>query len=187
MNVAQIRDVLFGPWGLAAHLQPGHVVLLCPTTAPQDVQSIDAPMSGGPARARDGTMTHLLAGGGARTKLVNNSLAGSKFVGAAEVMALARRMGLDLGHTLNVVAQSSGQSWIGTDRMRRAISGDLVFRAHMTLLAKATRLAQEAAQAVGFDGPLEPIAAKVFSAALDAGLSDQDDAALPQFLEPHPR
>ena len=222
VDAQQTRDVLFGPQGIAPHLQPGHVVLLCPTIAPQDVEAIavqlaqqgvdtiDAPMSGGPARARDGSMSLLVAGAdaavarceplllalsskvfriselpgdGARTKLVNNLLAGINLVGAAEVMALARRMGLDLERTLDVIGQSSGQSWIGTDRMRRAITGDLAPRAHMTLLAKDTRFAQEAAQNVGFEGPLGPLAAQVFAAALDAGLADLDDAALLQFLD----
>ena len=45
----------------------------------------------------------------------------------------------------------SGQSWIGADRMRRAIAGDFAPRAHTTLLAKDTRLAVEAAGAAGFD------------------------------------
>jgi putative dehydrogenase len=40
-----------------------------------------------------------------------------------------------------VIEQSSGQSWIGSDRMRRAIAGDFAPRAHMTLLEKDTRLA----------------------------------------------
>ena len=35
-------------------------------------------------------------GDGARTKLVNNLLAGINLAGAAEVLALAERMGLDL-------------------------------------------------------------------------------------------
>jgi putative dehydrogenase len=92
-------------------------------------------------------------GDGARTKLVNNLLAGINLVGAAEVLALAARMGLDLGTTLDVIEQSSGQSWIGSDRMRRAIAGDYAPRAHVTLLQKDTRLAMEAATAAGFDWP----------------------------------
>lgn len=222
VDVSQTCEVLFGPQGIAAHLQPGHVVLLCPTMAPHDVEAtaqqlatlgvdtLDAPMSGGPTRARDGSMSLMVAGSdavvarcaallsalssqvfriservgdGARTKLVNNLLAGINLVGAAEVMALARRLGLDLSRTLDVVERSSGQSWIGQDRMRRAVAGDWAPRAHMTLLAKDTRLAQEAAHAVGCDSPLGALASGVFAAAVQAGFAELDDAALLQFLE----
>jgi 3-hydroxyisobutyrate dehydrogenase-like beta-hydroxyacid dehydrogenase len=125
-------------------------------------------------------------GDGARTKLVNNLLAGINLVGAAEVLALAGRLGLNQAHTLDVIAQSSGQSWIGIDRMRRAVAGDLAPRAHMTLLAKDTGLAQDCARSVGFESPLGAMASRVFAAALQAGLADLDDAALLQFLERPP-
>ena len=217
VDAAQTGDVLFGEHGLARMLQPGHAVMLCPTIAPQDVESfavrlaergvhtLDAPMSGGPARARDGSMSLMLAcpqavyeqqagllrdlsakvfhisekpGDGARTKLVNNLLAGINLVGAAEALALAGRLGLDLATTLNVIEQSSGQSWIGSDRMRRAIDGDYAPRAHVTLLEKDTRLAVAAARAAGFDGPLGERASRVFAEAHQAGLAAEDDAAL---------
>lgn len=234
VDAAQCRDVMWGEpapnghsWGTAgaaSALQAGQTVMWCPTMAPEDVvsmadrlatqgvHSIDAPMSGGPARARVGTMSLMVAGAkavvaphetvlaqlaqpvfrlgerlgdGARTKLVNNLLAGINLVGAAEVLALAGQMGLDLGQTLAVIEQSSGHSWIGSDRMRRAIEGDLNPRAHMSLLAKDTRLAQQAAASAGFAGPLGERAAAVFAAACDRGLSDLDDGALLLFLQQH--
>jgi 3-hydroxyisobutyrate dehydrogenase-like beta-hydroxyacid dehydrogenase len=217
----QCEDVLFGTQGLASAMQPGQVVLLCPTLAPQDVESfaqrlaergiavLDAPMSGGPVRAREGTMSLMVAGedivfermkpllsalsnqvfhistrvgDGARTKLVNNLAAGINLVGAAEVLALARAMGLDLAATLDVIERSSGQSWIGSDRMRRAIAGDLAPRAHMTLLEKDTRLALDAAQAIGFAGPLGAAARDVFAQASAGGMASLDDAALLEWL-----
>lgn len=221
VDADQTEDVLFGAGGAAAALRPGQAVLLCPTIAPQDVERfaqrlaqqgiacIDAPMSGGPARAREGTMSLMVAcdepvfeqqrdlietlsskvfrisarpGDGARTKLVNNLLAGINLVGAAEALALAHRMGLDLQTTLDVIEQSSGQSWIGSDRMRRAIAGDFSPRAHMTLLRKDTRLAVEAAREAGFGGPLGPAASAVFEAAMQADMADLDDGALLRLL-----
>ena len=222
VDAAECEQVLFGPGGAAAAMQPGQLVLLCPTIAPEDTESLaqrlaerglavlDAPMSGGPARARDGSMSLMVAGtedvyrrfeplltdlssrvfriservgDGARTKLVNNLLAGINLVGAAEVLAMARAMGLDAERTLDVIEQSSGQSWIGADRMRRAIAGDYAPRAHMTLLEKDTRLAVQAAAAAGFDGPLGEAAAAVFARASAAGLAELDDAAVLQWLE----
>jgi 3-hydroxyisobutyrate dehydrogenase len=217
VDAAQARDVLFGANGAASTLRKGSAVLLCPTIAPRDVESIaaqlqaaglaaiDAPMSGGPARARDGSMSLMVAceqevfeanrplvealsrkvfrvgervGDGARTKLVNNLLAAINLVGAAEAIALARKLGLDTRTTLDVIEQSSGQSWIGVDRMRRAIDGDFAPRAHMTLLAKDTRLALDEAQAAGFAGPLGGPARDVFARAVAEGFADMDDAAL---------
>jgi 3-hydroxyisobutyrate dehydrogenase-like beta-hydroxyacid dehydrogenase len=52
----------------------------------------------------------------------------------------------------------------------------------MTLLAKDTRLAIEAAQAAGFEGPLGPAARDVFARALSEGLGALDDAALFKLL-----
>lgn len=225
VDAAQTETVLFGPGGLHERLGPGHTVLLCPTISPEDVERfadrlklqgvsvIDAPMSGGPARARDGSMSLMLAasdavmaanaallqalshqrfhvsqrvGDGARTKLVNNLLAGINLVGAAEALAMAQRMGLNLATTLSVIEQSSGQSWIGSDRMRRVLAnggeGDYAPRAHMTLLQKDTRLAVLAGRAAGFNGPLGEGASQVFAAASEAGLAGLDDAAVFQLL-----
>lgn len=221
VDAAQTEAVLWGDGGsdrgAAPHLQPGQAVLLCPTLGPETVQSqaerlaqrgvdcIDAPMSGGPVRARDGTMSLMVActdpvwqrhqplltalsrqvfrvgtraGDGARTKLVNNLLAAVNLAGAAEAMALAERLGLDPAATLSVIEASSGQSWIGTDRMRRSLAGDAVPRAHVSLLAKDTGLAVQAAQAVGFEPVLGHVARDVFAKAMAQGWQDHDDAAL---------
>jgi putative dehydrogenase len=225
VDAAQCCEVLWGSDGAAEALQAGQTVVLCPTIAPEDAENIagrlasggvdciDAPMSGGPVRARDGPMSLMVAapdavlarhtallaalsdhvmrvservGDGARTKLVNNLLAGINLVGAAEVLAMAERMGLDLSTTLDVIERSSGQSWIGLDRMRRAVAGDYAPRAHVTLLEKDTRLAVAAGRAAGFEGPLGARAARVFVDAHEAGMADLDDAALFQLLRQTP-
>jgi 3-hydroxyisobutyrate dehydrogenase-like beta-hydroxyacid dehydrogenase len=226
VDAVQVDSVLFGPQGLAAAVPAGHTVLLCPTIAPQDteriaaqlaqrgIHTIDAPMSGGPVRAADGSMSLMVAcpdavfaqhavlinhlsskvfrisqrvGDGARTKLVNNLLAGINLVGAAEALALAQRMGLDRATTLGVIEQSSGQSWIGTDRMRRALAGDVTPLAHMGLLAKDTALAVQAAKQLGsgtdYPGPLGEHASAAFAQAMAAGLAGEDDSALLAWLQ----
>lgn len=221
VDAAQSEAVLFGADGLAATLPPGAAVLLCPTIAPHDTEAlaarlvakglapIDAPMSGGPARARDGTMSLMIAcaddtfarqrpviealsnaafrlgtriGDGARTKLVNNLLAGINLAGAAEVLALAERAGLDPARTLDVIERSSGQSWIASDRLRRAIAGDLAPRAHTTLLNKDTHLALAMAVRLGMDTPVGAQAAALFARACESGFASLDDASLFELL-----
>jgi L-threonate 2-dehydrogenase len=221
VDAAQSEAVLFGADGAVGALRRGACVMLCPTIAPAEtealaarlvaagIDAIDAPMSGGPLRARAGTMSLMVAcadavferqraliegladpvfrlgtrpGDGARAKLVNNLLAAINLAGAAETIALAERVGLDPGAMLDVIERSSGQSWIGSDRMRRAIAGDLAPRAHTTLLAKDSRLALAMAEAAGAPAPLGSRAAAAFAAAVDQGYGALDDAALLAFF-----
>jgi L-threonate 2-dehydrogenase len=212
----QMHDVLFGAHGAAAALKPGSTLVLCPTVAPQDVEAaaaqlltfklrvLDAPMSGGPQRARDGSMSLMVAGAastvqdqlpllrvlaqhlfiiservgdGARTKLVNNLLAASNLAAAAEAMALAGVLGLDQQTTLSVIAQSSGQSWIGTDRLTRALAGDTQVRARTALLAKDSALALACVSAKQLL-PASRAAAAAFQSAVQLGHADTDDSVM---------
>ena len=218
---AQTQQVLFGERGAVHGLARGAAVMLCPTLSPQAVEDcaarleaqgidcIDAPMSGGPARARDGTMSLMVAcadalfqrwqgllrdlssrlfrigttpGDGARTKLVNNLLAAINLAGAAEALALAEALGLDAAATLAVIEASSGQSWIGSDRLRRALAADPAVHAQMALLAKDSRLAMAMAAAAGVQPRLGGVAAAHFAAACADGLAGADDAALWRWL-----
>lgn len=151
VNAQQIDDVLFGVDGLATAHVNGKTVMLCSTIAPEDtmrlagqlarhgVSAIDAPISGGPARAEAGTMSMMLAadsallqryahvlaalsdkqfrisemaGDGAKTKLVNNLLAGVNLAAGAEALALGMKIGLDPHKLFDVICASSGMSWI---------------------------------------------------------------------------
>jgi 3-hydroxyisobutyrate dehydrogenase len=221
VDAPQTEEVLFGQRGAIHGLAPGATVLLCPTLAPQTVECcaarlaergigcIDAPMSGGPLRARDGTMSLMVAcaddafarwqgllqdlssrlfrigtrpGDGARTKLVNNLLAAINLAGAAEALALAQRLGLDPPATLAVIEASSGQSWIGSDRLRRALAADPAVHAQMALLAKDSRLAMGMAGEAGLKPRLGEVAAALFAEACADGLANDDDASMWRWL-----
>jgi 3-hydroxyisobutyrate dehydrogenase len=233
VDAAQVEAVLFDADGGVCSQPSRPSVMLCPTVAPGDAAAIalrleahgfdciEAPMSGGPVRARSGSMSLMVAcadaaferhaellatladpvfrigvriGDGARTKLVNNLLAAINLAGAAEALALAQRVGLDPARTLDVVERSSGQSWIGTERMRRALAGDLEPRAHTALLNKDARLALAMAVEAGFDAQVGARASALFARACASGLDRLDDASLLEFLSnpaassqgPHP-
>ena len=213
----QADHVLFAPKDGVASQAHKPCVMLCPTISPADTEAfaqrlaamglgcIDAPMSGGPVRARAGQMSLMVAcddalferhlrlldalanpvfrvgsspGDGARTKLVNNLLAAINLAGAAQALALARQVGLDPTRTLRVIEQSSGQSWISSDRLHRAIAGDLAPRAHTSLLNKDVRLALAMSGTANFDASVGAAAAALFARACDNGLAELDDACL---------
>ena len=220
VDAAQIETVLFGDDGAAAAAKPGTIIVVSSTVAPEYVgslaprlealrlQLVDAPVSGGPSRAADGTMTIMVAGaagaldacasifaaisgkrfvvgtraGEAATyKILNNQLAAVNLAAGAEAMAMAMRAGIDPRQFVDVVNASSGASWIFADRMARALEGDHAPRAAAKILAKDVGIAVGMAGTLGFDAPLARAARDAFVAALDAGYGDEDDAALLKF------
>jgi 3-hydroxyisobutyrate dehydrogenase len=225
VNAAQIESVLFGTDGVFSGSSEGApaknanvpAVMICSTIAPEDTERfakgvetfgaalLDAPISGGPARARDGGMSLMLAtsaearirfesllhdmaarllfvsnrvGDGARVKLLNNLLGGIQLIAGASALAAGERMGL-LGETLfKVISASSGQSWVTDDRLPRALAGDFEPRAHAHILTKDVTLALEMLKNAGESFPLGDIALETFKAALEAGWRDKDDCVV---------
>jgi putative dehydrogenase len=217
---AQIDDVLFGESGAAAAFVPGAIVIVSSTVSPVYVATlasrlaahgtrvVDAPVSGGPQRAADGTMTIMLsgdaqaiagcatvfdaivgrrfivgtrAGDAATFKVLNNQLAAVNLAAGAEALAIATHAGLDPRLFVDVVGASSGASWIFADRMPRALDGDYVPRAATTLLKKDIGIAVDAAAALGCDAPLARAAREAFDAAVAAGYGAEDDASLVKY------
>lgn len=194
---------------LCSTLAPAETERIALDLQQRGVDCLDAPMSGSPERARDGNISLMLAcpqevlerhrrliealssrvflisehpGDATRTQLVNTLLAGINLAGAAEALALAERMGLSVARTLEVMEQSSGHSWIGTDRMRRAIRGDYMPRAHTRLMRDDTAAALAMAHEAGVQTPLAAQASALFARACDQGLATLDDGSVFELL-----
>ncbi|MFN0314347.1 MAG: NAD(P)-dependent oxidoreductase [Burkholderiales bacterium] len=226
VDAKQIEEVLFGNEGAAEHMQLGSVVLLSSTIAPEDaarfseqlsargMHALDAPVSGGPARAGAGEMSMMIAGDpsavqhaepvlniisnkifrvsdkpgdGARFKLINNMLAATNLAAGAEAMALGMRMGLDSKRLLEVIGASSGASWVMLDRMARALEDDYAPRAATKILAKDISLALDLASKEHFPAMLASQAMQAFQAALAQGLGEEDDASLLKMYQRLPK
>lgn len=156
VDAEEVESVLFDSDGVAGAMQrdgivivsstvdPAYVAALVPRLASAGLRLLDAPVSGGPAKAAAGTMSMMLSGdaqararvhrilsgitgalftisdrvGDAATvKVVNNLLAGANLAAAAEAMAIARTAGLDSRRVAEVIDASSGASWIFHDRL----------------------------------------------------------------------
>jgi putative dehydrogenase len=202
LKTAQAGDVIY----LCPTLGPVDVGQFAQRALVKGVHVMDSPMSGGPVRARQGEMSLMLAGpsrilaqhqplldaitlqrflisetpsDAAKTKLANNLLAAINLAGISEVLAMAQAWGLNAQTTLNVMQASSGQSWIGQDRMQRALNNDFAPRAHTSLLAKDTRLALQACDELNVSLPeLGQLATQQFEQACSRGFQDLDDASL---------
>jgi len=220
VDAAQVETVLFGSEGVVTALPPDGIVLLASTVDPEFVAAlgpriatvrgvlVDAPVSGGPARAANGSMTMMVAGDGAaidrcaqvfetiagrvfrvgtqpgdaaKFKIINNLLAAVNLAAGAEALALAVKAGLDPRLVVDVVNASSGASWIFADRMPRALAGDYAPRAAARILAKDVGIAVDLAARHGVTAPLAGAARTAFAATVAAGLGEADDAAIYQW------
>lgn len=159
-NQEQLAQVLFGDAGIADTMKPGAVVLLTSTVGGAAVADaaavlqakglhlVDAPVSGGPTRAGDGTLLvtvgatpeavdacrdvleHMSGnlvivgdepGKGQAMKTVNQLLCGVHIAAAGEALALADSFGLDLEATLDALMSGAAASFMLDDRGPRML------------------------------------------------------------------
>jgi putative dehydrogenase len=94
------------------------------------------------------------------------------------VLRLAGELGIKPQALLDVMGVSSGQSWMADNRLPRALAGDFEPRSYMHILTKDVILANAMLAGAGYHLPLGADAQAVFQAAIDAGLTLQDDCAV---------
>jgi len=215
---AQAESVLFGKDGAAAELQQDAVVLVMATVgpgpvhewaerlAPLGVEVVDAPVSGGVARAADGDLLMMVSGStdalaaaqplldamartapvvgaepgdGQKVKLVNQLLCGVHIAVAAEALAFAESMGLDAGSTWEVLRHGAAASFMLDDRGARMVddSADEV-RSALDIFVKDMGLVLGAARDNAYPAPLASAAEQLYTAGRRAGLGRRDDSSV---------
>jgi 3-hydroxyisobutyrate dehydrogenase-like beta-hydroxyacid dehydrogenase len=214
VNAAQTEAALFGAEGCAPRLAPSAVVISSATMSPADARRLaswaaslgllylDAPVSGGAAKAASGEMTVMASGSaaafararpvldaiaskvwelgdapgiGATVKVVHQLLAGVHIAVAAEAMALGIRAGADPRQLYDVVTSAAGNSWMFENRMARVLTGDDAPRSAVDIFVKDLGLVTEMARALDHPVPLASQAQQLFTAASAMGHGRADD------------
>jgi L-threonate 2-dehydrogenase len=217
VNAAQTEAVLFGEQGCAAAMKPGSVFVMCSTVDPNvsvafekrladlGILYIDAPISGGAARAASGEITMMTsgapaayaragalldamaakvytlgdrAGAGSKVKIINQLLAGVHIAAAAEAMALGLREGVDPAALYEVITHSAGNSWMFENRMAHVLAGDYTPLSAVDIFVKDLGLVLDVARASKFPLPLSSTAHQMFMQASTAGFAREDDSAV---------
>jgi L-threonate 2-dehydrogenase len=217
VNAAQTEAVLFGEHGAACAMPPGSLFVMCSTVDPnwsvaleqrlaaQAVLYLDAPISGGAAKAASGQMTMMTAGSaaayakaggalqamaaqvyklgdqagnGSKVKVINQLLAGVHIAAAAEAMALGLREGVDPQALFEVITHSAGNSWMFENRMAHVLAADYTPLSAVDIFVKDLGLVLDMARASKFPLPLSSTAHQMFMQASTAGFAKEDDAAV---------
>jgi L-threonate 2-dehydrogenase len=224
VNAAQTESVLFGDEhaanpskGCAAAMAPGSVFVMCSTVDPLwsvalearlaelGLLYLDAPISGGAAKAASGEMTIMSAGkpaayalcepmlnamagkvyklgnqagAGSKVKIINQLLAGVHIAAAAEAMALGLREGVDPTALYEVITHSAGNSWMFENRMAHVLAADYTALSAVDIFVKDLGLVLDLARASKFPLPLSSTAHQMFMQASTAGFAKEDDSAV---------
>lgn len=221
VNAAQTREVLFGKGGAVGAARPGTIVGICVTMQPADAEdicaqlaqagmlAIDAPVSGGWAKALAGEISIMASGpdeafrraapvldaiaanvfrlgdkpgAGARMKTINQLLAGVHIAAAAEALALAHGFGMDLAEVHRVIQSCAGNSWMFANRGGHVVAGDYTPHSAVDIFVKDLGIVTDAARAAGMPTPLSDTALALFQRASAEGMGRLHDAALALLL-----
>ena len=217
VNADQTDAVLFGADGAALHLKKGTVVIASSTVPPHfaedlgalgaalGLRHLDAPVSGGAARAATGEMTIMASGTpdtfaavedvlaaiaakvyrlgdasgmGSKVKMINQLLAGVHIAAATEAMALGIRAGIDPATLYEVISNSAGASWMFQNRVPHILSGDYTPLSAVNIFVKDLGIVLDSARKFTFPLPLTSAAHQMYLATSASGLGGEDDSAV---------
>lgn len=217
VNAQQTETILFGAGGCAAAMRPGSVFISCATMAPEVVRNLasrleasgvhylDAPISGGAARAATGELTVMASGSkaafdaarpaldamaatvhelggepgiGAGFKMVNQLLAGVHIAAACEAVAFAASLGLDLRKVYEVITGSAGNSWMFENRVPHVLDADYAPRSAVDIFTKDLGIVLDMARSGKMPVPMASEALQLFLMTAAAGMGRDDDASV---------
>jgi 3-hydroxyisobutyrate dehydrogenase-like beta-hydroxyacid dehydrogenase len=214
----QARGVLFGEGSAAEALPEGAAVVVMSTIGPEAVReladnldgrglrTLDAPVSGGVARAERGDLL-IMTGGpedlfeelrpaleamgssvvhcgprvgdGQAVKLVNQLLCGVHIAAAAEALAYAEALGLDPRFAFETIRHGAANSFMLEDRGERMLREEFVPpKSALDIFVKDMGLVRQAAEEQDFETPLATAALEMYLTGKDAGLGTEDDSGV---------
>jgi putative dehydrogenase len=217
VNADQTDEVLFGRSGAVPHMARGSVVIASATVAPayaeqlghrlaqHGIYLIDAPVSGGAARAATGQLSIMASGNkvafryaqqaldaiaakvyrlgehpgmGSKVKMINQLLAGVHIAAACEAMALGIRAGVDPNVLYEVISNSAGSSWMFQNRVPHILAGDYTPLSAVNIFVKDLGIVLDSAKKLIFPLPITATAHQMYLMAGAAGHGMEDDSAV---------
>ena len=221
-NSAVVEEVVFGDEGLAGQLSAGNVLIDTSSSKPSSTRMIsgklaqagidmlDAPVSGGVMKAREGTLSVMVGGrrevfercspilqafggqifflgdhgAGHLAKALNNLLSATTLASAAEAVILAERAGLSPDAFVDVINASNGRSYSTEVKFPKYILDRSFDDGFATaLMSKDLKIALEAAAEIDFPMLIGSTVAQVWQAAVARGNGPRNHTEIYAFLE----
>lgn len=217
LNTAAVESVVFGPHGIVEGASAGKILIDLSTIRPDatiemaerlrsetGMAWIDAPVTGGPAGAKDGTLV-LMAGGhegdiervrphvapicrrfahmgsqgaGQVTKLCNQIVVGSTLFVLAEMLAFARDNGVKVETLPDVLEGGFADSTLMRLFARPMIERDFTLRGRCKTMLKDLNIINQFASATDSALPMAAVATELWRLHVAKGYGDEDSATV---------
>jgi 3-hydroxyisobutyrate dehydrogenase-like beta-hydroxyacid dehydrogenase len=220
-DAPHVEEALFGPRGVEAGARPGLLVIDMSTVSPvasrrfaerlaqRGVDFVDAPVSGGPVRASDGTLT-IMAGAssaaferakpvlsamgtphhlgpvgmGETVKLVNQIVIANVMIANVEALSFAKQAGADLQAVLGVLASATASNYVLEKWLPKTwLAGTFEGGFAMDLLRKDVAAALDAARAARLPMPATGLAYQLYTNCSALGDGALDYSAIAKAYE----
>ncbi len=216
-----VEQVALGRGGVADSAKAGTCFIDLSTNSPETAKRVnegmrgkgiamlEAPVSGGTARAKDGTIVIMVGGEaqvleqqlpllksfsgevihvgaigmGSTAKLINNMLAFCNSAAAAEALLLGKRAGIDLHKLDDVIRNASGMSAGYANMAAKALTGNFEATFALDLAYKDLRLALALADDLGVPGLIAPQVMSLMRMARGMGLGNSDSTSMIKVYE----
>jgi 3-hydroxyisobutyrate dehydrogenase len=223
LHTEAVRSVVFGADGVAQAKGDGKLLIDMSTIDPEASREmaarleretgmgwVDAPVSGGPRAARDGTLTVMAggapaeierarpvmqdlagnftamgpAGAGQTTKVLNQAIVGTGYVLMAEALILAEKAGIDAARLPECLAGGHADSTLlkklYPQMQRRDFAPPLSYARQ---LLKDMKFVQEFAHGLGLDLPVVEAAVRQYADYVGRGNEMADSASIVRLYE----
>lgn len=160
---SDVKEVYFGQDGIIENAKNGAILIDMTTSSPElakeiaiqakahQLESLDAPVSGGDTGAKNGTLTIMvggnkdayeralpvfeamgknivyegISGAGQHTKMANQIALAGAVAGVVEAMTYAKKAGLDVQTMLDTISTGAAGSWQMSNTAPRMLEGDM--------------------------------------------------------------
>ena len=221
-NDDDVRSVMTGDDGILAGIPEGAIIVdhttasanvareIAEAAAKQNVDFLDAPLSGGQAGAESGQLTIMVGGDeavfrralpvmncyskactligpvgdGQKAKMVNQICIAGVVQGLAEALHFAKRAGLDVPAVIGAISKGAAQSWQMENRWETMINDEFEFGFAVEWMRKDLKIALEAAEQVGATLEMTRLVDGYYAEVQDLGGNRYDTSSLIKRLEP---
>ena len=215
-DTPDVEEIILGEYGIIHSALRGSIIIDMSTISPtatrhiseelskKGVKMLDAPVSGGPEGAQNGTLAIMVGGdgedfekalpileamgktvthvgpigAGQTTKAINQIIIAGTYISVAEGLTLGMKAGLDMDKVIEAISGGAASSWVLHNRGINVVKNTYPLGFRVRLHHKDLKVALDTARELGVTIPTAALVAQIESGLIAKGYGDDDVSAI---------